>query len=176
MSEQLKVSINSKSISSGIQYTPRAARIYTQVLPVGVETAAGIVQEESQLSQWIGQEFRSLQLLIYCLSQRLSRNTLSRPHQWSDKWVEASFLWGQALLCSLSAGTTHLRTLPAAKWCTTKSPQFPEEGTEGWPCNDMDIFCSGPCQELSNSFISCLCTKGSSIHWPEAWQGFRALT
>lgn len=57
-----------------------------------------------------------------------------------------------------------------------KSSWFLQEGTEGCPCNDRDIFCSGPRQELSNSFISCLCTKGSSIHWPEAWQGFRALT
>lgn len=184
MSEQGKVNINSKSINSGVQCTPRAARMYTQLrfcLLEGRQRATGIVQEETQLSTWIGQVLTGIQVLtpahLFCLSQRLSRNTSSGAHQCSDKWVEASFFRKAKHFCPPCQQVPHTwEHCQQQNDAPHKPPWFLKEGTEGWPCNDMDICCSGPCQELSNSFISCLCTKGSSIHWPEAWQGFRALT
>lgn len=138
------------------------------------QTATGIVQEETT---WIvrnsGPYSCSFNLFITrgqagtCCPDHISgqtngwRHLSSKAKQFCTPCQQAPHTWEH---CQWQNDAPH------------KPPGFLKEGTECWPCTDTDIFCSGPRQELSNSFISCLCTNGSSIHWPEAWQGFRALT
>lgn len=116
MSEQGKVNINSKSISSGIQYTPRAARMYTQVLPVGVETDSSrdcSGGDTVVTMDWSGIQVLTAAHLLFVTEakQEYIVQTTSVVRQMSG----GIFPLRPSTSVLLPAATTHLRTLPAAK-------------------------------------------------------------
>lgn len=136
VSEQGKMNTSSKTISCragllpsllGSQDSPNPARMYAQLRLN--KTSCGRDRQQRGLSRRrhscqhglvrnSGPYTCSFNLIYHQLKplgQMLSKNTLSWPHQWPAKGIEASFLKGQALLCSLPAGTIHLGILPAAK-------------------------------------------------------------
>lgn len=133
MSEQGKVNINSRSISSGIQCTPRAARMYTQLrfcLLEGRQSNKDCPGGDTAVNMdWPGPYRNSgpytCSFILFIIETK--QEYIIQSTSVVRKMSAGIFLQkGQTFLPSLWAGTTHLGTLPAAEWCTPQAPLTPK--------------------------------------------------